>query len=240
MIRTFLGELLGTCLLVSVGLYSIVASILNAIPLWAVALHWGGTLAVAIILFHRLSGVHLNPAVSLAFLVLKKCTGREFLFMVAGQFLGAALAGLLVLIVMGDQLLLKSELPISARVFAEFYPNRTVHVPMIMSLGVECLGTFLLVLSVLFVAHQRRSFWWAVICVPIVLFGLIWWLAPYTQAGLNPARDLGPRLVAYFTAWKTYAFFNEWNTLLVYMVGPLFGGYLAAMVFKRVERIFRR
>ena len=67
-------------------------------------------------------------------------------------------------------------------------------------------------------------------------------VAPLTQAGLNPARDLSPRLFAYLAGWKQAAFpDNHLGFLTVYVLGPTVGGTLAALTFKKViEPIMRK
>ena len=53
-----------------------------------------------------------------------------------------------------------------------------------------------------------------------------------TDAGLNPARDLGPRVVGWFVGWKNIAFSTD--TFIVYTIAPLIGAGLAAIFFTRV------
>ena len=53
-----------------------------------------------------------------------------------------------------------------------------------------------------------------------------------TDAGLNPARDLGPRIVAYFVGWKNIAF--TMDAFIVYVLAPLIGGGLSAIFFTKV------
>jgi glycerol uptake facilitator protein len=67
-------------------------------------------------------------------------------------------------------------------------------------------------------------------------------VAPLTQAGLNPARDLSPRLFAYLAGWKQAAFpDSHLGFLTVYVIGPIVGGTLAALTFKNViEPIMRK
>ena len=61
---------------------------------------------------------------------------------------------------------------------------------------------------------------------------LIYIFAPYTQCCMNPARDFGPRLVSYFFGWKEIAFtFNGIGWFMVYIISPLLGGSLGALVF---------
>ncbi len=49
-------------------------------------------------------------------------------------------------------------------------------------------------------------------------------LAPLTQAGLNPARDLGPRLVSYFAGWGQVAIPGPHQGFWIYILGPITGG----------------
>ncbi|MBI3966314.1 MAG: aquaporin [Chloroflexi bacterium] len=60
--------------------------------------------------------------------------------------------------------------------------------------------------------------------------------APLTQAGWNPARDLGPRIVAFALGWGPIAIPGPRWEVLVYVVGPLAGGPLGAWLYDRLLR----
>ena len=60
--------------------------------------------------------------------------------------------------------------------------------------------------------------------------GLIAVFAPLTQAGFNPARDFGPRIVAWFAGWRSVAFTNAWLYIVAPIVGAVFGAALADRV----------
>jgi glycerol uptake facilitator-like aquaporin len=62
--------------------------------------------------------------------------------------------------------------------------------------------------------------------IGLTVGALIAVVAPLTQAGFNPARDFGPRIVAWFAGWKTVAFTGAW----VYIVAPIVGAILGASV----------
>lgn len=66
--------------------------------------------------------------------------------------------------------------------------------------------------------------------IGLTVGALIAVLAPLTQAGFNPARDFGPRLVAWCAGWKTVAFTGAW----VYIVGPIVGAVLGASLADKV------
>ena len=66
--------------------------------------------------------------------------------------------------------------------------------------------------------------------IGLTVGALIAVLAPLTQAGFNPARDFGPRIVAWFAGWKTVAFTGAW----VYILAPIAGAVLGAVAADKV------
>lgn len=99
----------------------------------------------------------------------------------------------------------------------------------------EAFGTALLAFVVFALTHPRnhkdvpqKAF------VPALIGsfvgGLIVVIAPLTQAGFNPARDFGPRLVAYLAGWRTIAFQGWW----VYVVAPIVGAPIGAFLADKV------
>src|ERR671929_918394 len=94
------GEVLGTFLLVLFGTGSVACAVLTGAlqGLWQVAVVWGLGVAIAIYSSAALSGAHLNPAVTLAFALLRpaRFPRSRVLPYVAAQLVGAVIAGLLV------------------------------------------------------------------------------------------------------------------------------------------------
>ena len=71
--------------------------------------------------------------------------------------------------------------------------------------------------------------------IGLTVSSIIFFIAPLTQAGLNPARDAGPRLVAYLMGWGNAALpdtVGGW--FWVYILAPVVGGCLAAMFFRYI------
>ena len=169
----------------------------------------------------------------------------------AAQFAGAATAGLTLYtlfapsiaayeaahgIVRGSAASVRT-----AAIFGEFYPNpgsgAVVSLPLAM--GVEALGTFLLVLMIFALTEKcnvgRPDDALAPVFIGLSVTSIICLLAPLTQAGLNPARDLGPRLVAWLAGWGSAAFPDQSGGFFwVYVLAPLAGGALASQFFVRV------
>ena len=65
---------------------------------------------------------------------------------------------------------------------------------------------------------------------------LIALFAPITQAGWNPARDFGPRIVAYFAGWEDIAIPGPRDGFWIYIIGPLIGGPIGAALYDFVLR----
>jgi glycerol uptake facilitator protein len=71
--------------------------------------------------------------------------------------------------------------------------------------------------------------------IGLTVSSIIFFVAPLTQAGLNPARDFGPRLVAWLMGWGSAALpdaVGGW--FWVYILAPILGGIVAAIIFKYI------
>lgn len=243
-----IGELIGTFILVFIGCSSVACSaILGWFPeLWQVALVWGVGVALAIFSVRNICPAHLNPAVSFAFWMCKEMRLKQVLTFTVAQLIGAILAGIVVYNLFNPSIILHENLHeivrgeagsyVSAVMFGEFYPNPgfedSIQLNWITAMLIEALGTFLLLISIFFaIAKFRTKENFIPIFIGLSLSVLIFFIAPYTQAGFNPARDFGPRLIAYLGGWSMEAFPKPTHGFLtVYIVGPLFGGLVASIV----------
>ena len=123
----------------------------------------------------------------------------------------------------------------------EYYPNPggTAVVSLPLAASAEGLGTFLLVLMILALTEGcnvgRPDDALAPVFIGLAVTSIICLIAPLTQAGLNPARDFGPRMVAWLAGWGGAAFHDRVGGFLhVYVLAPLIGGVLASQFFVRV------
>ena len=129
----------------------------------------------------------------------------------------------------------------TAMMFGEFYPSpggaAVVSLPL--AIGAEAFGTFLLVLMIFALTEGcnvgRPGDALAPVFIGLTVASVIGLVAPLTQAGLNPARDLGPRLVAWVMGWGGAAFPDRVGGFLhVYVLAPFVGGLIAMLFFTRV------
>jgi glycerol uptake facilitator protein len=251
--REFIGEALGTFLLVLLGCGSVAVSVLfNAHQgLMQVALAWGIGVTLAIYLTRHLSCAHLNPAVSLAMVASGRMPFRKMPVYICAQFAGAILAGLTLYVLFAPSIGAyenaqgivrgSAESVRTAMMFGEYYPNpgATAIVSLPLAIGAEAFGTFLLVLMIFALTEGcnvgRPDDALAPVFIGLTVTSIICLIAPLTQAGLNPARDLGPRLVAWLMGWGGAAFPDRIGGFFyVYVLAPLLGGVLASLFFVRM------
>lgn len=262
-VKAAAGELIGTYLLVLFGTGAVAASVYAGaqVGLWQVAVVWGFGVAIAIYVSAGISGAHLNPAVTLAFAVFRRREFRPSDLAVywSAQLAGAVLAGLTVLWAFG-RLIQRFEVEhalvrgtpgseFSAMGFGEYFPNPAMFgtgaaaealVSPLQAAAIEGFGTAILVLVVFAVTDRRNAAAPGARLAPFFIgftvAALISLFAPLTQAGWNPARDFGPRIVAFFAGWDGSAIPGPRNGFWVYIVGPLVGGVAGAAVYDFLVR----
>lgn len=254
--KELLGESLGTFILVFFGCGAVAVAVLFGAfsSLLEVALIWGFGVAIAIYITRNICPAHLNPAVSLAMCITKKLGWKKLPFYMLVQFLGAFVAGLLLFFIFENaihtfekvhDIVRGSDMSReSAMMFGEYFPNPSfqdfMEVSATLACFMEAFGTFLLVFVILRVTEKPEQINNATpLVIGLTVTLIICIIAPFTQAGLNPARDFGPRMVAYLTGWGNAAFPGvSFSFLTVYILSPLLGGIFAAYSHKFIrERI---
>ena len=251
----FLGEFIGTFILVFFGCGSIAVTVLfNAhTSLFQVAMIWGTGVALAIYATRNISCAHLNPAVSLAMVAAGRMTPKKLPSYLTGQFAGALCGALLIYllfseaigqyetlhnIVRGSRASVKT-----AMIFGEFYPNPGMQpltqVSTLTAFIAETVGTLFLVFFIFSFTEGcnvgRPDDTLSPLFVGLAVGLIICILSPLTQAGLNPARDLSPRLFAWAAGWGRAAFPDPSHACLtVYVAGPVTGGLVAALIFRKI------
>ena len=256
LLHACMAEILGTFILVLFGIGSVAAAVFTGaqVGLWQVAAVWGFGVTLAIYVTGAVSGAHLNPAVSLAFAIFRS---RQFpvnrLFAYWGaQLLGAVIAGVAVLILFNpfidrfeaDNSIIRGEIGSqkSAMAFGEYFPNpsmfdgATMYIAPLYAFAVEAFGTAILALVIFALTERRNAGIPTNGMVPFFIgftvAALISLFAPITQAGWNPARDFGPRIVAWLSGWGEIAIPGPEAGFWVYVLGPLVGAPIGALVFK--------
>ncbi|HWR07569.1 MIP/aquaporin family protein [Sporomusa sp.] len=248
--RDFVGEFLGTFLLVLFGCGSVAVDVLfkSYNGLFQIALIWGVAVSLAIYATRHLSCAHLNPAVTIAMVVSKRLPLKKMPAYLIAQFIGAFCAGLILYFLFEPSIAafetaqsIVRGTPDSmkvAKMFGEYYqlPESTSVVSMPLAIGAEAVGTFLLVLMIFSLTEAcnlgRPDNNFAPLFIGLAVSSAICLVAPLTQAGLNPARDLGPRLVAWIFGWGAAAFPDQsGGFFFVYIFAPVIGALAAGWLF---------
>ena len=253
--QDFAGELIGTAILVFFGCGSVAVSILfsaNA-GLMQIAMVWGVAVTLAIYATRHLSCAHLNPAVSLAMVAAGRMQASKLPAYLGGQFLGAFVAAALVYMLFADSITHFEALHNmirgthdsirTAMMFGEFYPNpgagSVVSISGPGAFLAEAIGTFALVFMIFNLTEGcnlgRPDNALAPLFIGATVTIIISVIAPLTQAGLNPARDLSPRLFSMLAGWGGASMQDAgFGSITVYVLGPIAGALMAAFAFTRL------
>ena len=188
---------------------------------WAVGVFTGVSIAAP----H--SGAHLNPAVTLALVLANKFSPSLAPLYISAQLLGAMFGSFLVWLAYKKHFDVTENGDTKMAVFCT--------APSIRSYGynvlTEVIGTFVLCLAVLDMAKPEAGLGSLnALPVAIVVLGLGLSLGGPTGYAINPARDLGPRIM-HFLLPISLKRNSDWKYAWVPVVGPLIGAAMAAVVF---------
>jgi aquaporin Z len=203
--QRYVAELLGTFTLVFVGSLSILAAVALDGPLViSVAFGFGLALLAGLYAFGEISGGHFNPAVSLAMFLSGRLDVRNMIGYWVAQVVGAILAALAVLAAFSQDDVASTATRASAT-WDAFW--------------LELILTAIFVAVILQSSRSERVRGTALLAIPLALVAVHLAAIPFSGASVNPARSLGPALVG-----------NEWGDFWIYLVGPLAGAAIAALV----------
>jgi len=227
--RDYAAEFAGTFLLLLIGLSAVVVDFAHGSPvarwlpdenlrrLLTGFIFAGGATAIVYSPLGRTSGGHINPAVTLAFLRLRKITGRSAAWYMVAQFAGAFAGAVAVRLLWGS---LASDVDLGATIPG--WGGSAV------SLLAEIAMTFLLVTLILrFVDEPKLQRFTPAAAGALVAF-LVFVEAPLSGTSLNPARSFGPAVVA-----------PDLSGFWVYLLAPPVGALLAVALYRRSRRTVR-
>jgi glycerol uptake facilitator protein len=248
---TLLGELLaeflGTLVLIALGDGVVAMVVLFADPskpgevvkggYTNITLGWGLAVLMGVCVAGRVSGGHLNPAVTLALAVFRDFPWRKVLPYMAAQLAGAFVAAALVYVnylpafQKFDPTMSKPE-TVSVFTTAPAFPDAWAF-----GLLDQVVGTALLIGLILAIGEPKNPFTTPalqplMVGLVVVAIGISW--GGMHGYAINPARDLGPRLFTLAAGYSHTGFAN--GVFLVPIVGPLLGGLFGALVYERLIR----
>jgi glycerol uptake facilitator protein len=226
------AETLGTAMLVLVGPGSVVATLalagdakpaVTGADLLGISFAFGFIIAAAVYALGKVSGCHINPAVTFGLAATKRFPWRELPAYWAAQVLGAVLGAFAIWGVFAHNAI---DLGMG---MTSFNADATTWAQAIFSEGI---GTFMLMFAILGIVDKRSPSDLAGLVIGGVVIAIIMIVGPITGASLNPARAFGPELISAIGNGTTH-----WNQLIpVYVLPGLVGAGLAAVAYDLIAK----
>jgi len=203
-LKPYMAEFAGTFLLVLLGPGA--AVLLHFYPSGAdnfiIALSFGIAVFCAIYILGKISGAHINPAVSIAFMCLGKLSLKHTFLYIIMQCLGAIAASLVTLWFFGEPTITGQTIPLHQH-----------------SWFIEFAITFGLMFWILFLIKLKTPMYGMALGVGFYVFLAAFLIGPLTGASMNPARTLGPAFAS-----------GQYQHLLLYVSSTIFGAGFACFV----------
>jgi aquaporin Z len=229
--RILVAELIGTMILVLGGPGTVIFGQFLGfnIGVLGVAFAFGLSLLVAAYLFGHISGCHINPAVTVGMWALKRTAGRDVPSYIVGQILGAAIGAFIIWAILetGDntfpkKLTREALFGVASNGFANHSPSGFAFWAVVIT---EVVFTALFILVIAGTTRSSAIAGFAGIPIGLMLALVHMITIPIDNTSVNPARSFST--VLFGPSWG-------WEQLWVFIVFPLIGGVLGALIWRFV------
>jgi len=244
--QLFVAELIGTALLILFG-NGVVANVVlsqtkgSGAGWLTIAAGWGIAVYIGAFCSAEISGAHLNPAVTIAMIVADKLPLSAATIYIAGQFVGAMIGAVLVYVFYRSHFHVTSDADSKLACFCTGPAIRNIPQAFLC----EAIGTFALLLPIFLMASPEFNMGENVnhsppvlglgalglLPVGLLVFGIGMSLGGTTGYAINPARDLGPRIV-HFLLPIPHKRDSDWAYSWVPVLAPITGAVVAALVYR--------
>jgi glycerol uptake facilitator protein len=226
------AEALGTGVLVFVGAGSVPALFLarggtggapfTGAELFTIAAAFGFAVVAMVYAIGKVSGCHINPAVTFALAITRRIPWREAVPYMAAQVVGAIVGALAIWGIFAHKV-------DSAGVGQLAYNASNTSTGS--AFLCEALGTAILLFTIMGIVDKRGPVMLAGLVIGLIVIGIIIVIGPQTGAAINPARYLGTHVVA---AWAGLA--PKWDQVWVYLVGDLVGAFAGVLAYDVIAK----
>ena len=239
----YLAEFLGTMLLTLLG-NGVVAGVLlkgskaEGSGWLTVVLGWGLAVTLSIYAVGRISGAHLNPAVTIGLAVAGKFAWASVLSYIAAQMIGAMLGAFLVWLMYYDHFHRTNN---PGSILAVFCTGPAVR-KFTSNIASEIIGAFVLVFVIFYITgaeltpNKTPIGLGSVGAMPVAL--LVWViglsLGGTTGYAINPVRDIGPRIMHAILPIKSKGK-SDWAYSWIPILGPVIGAVIAALLYLQLQ-----
>ncbi|MEO6550125.1 MAG: MIP/aquaporin family protein [Ferruginibacter sp.] len=236
---SFTAELIGTMLLILLG-DGVVANVVlndtkgNNSGWMVITTGWALAVFVGVVVAAPYSGAHLNPAVTIALAVAGKFAWAKVALYIVAQLIGAMLGSFFVWLMYYDHFQRTNN---PASILAVFCTGPAVR-KRISNIASEIIGAFVLLFTIFYITGAEITpaktpiGLGAVGAMPVAF--LVWAiglsLGGTTGYAINPARDLGPRLMHSILPIKSKGT-SDWAYSWIPILGPLIGAVIAAFIY---------
>ena len=228
----FVAEFLGTAFIIIIG-NGVVANVVlpktkgNNGGLISIVLGWMIAVFVGVYMTADSSGAHLNPAVTFALAAAGKFDWSLVPIYILAQMLGAMLGAFIVWMIYKDHI---NEAGSAADQLAIFSTGPSIR-RLPQNFITETLATLVFILGILFIQPADNNLG-ALSALPVALLvgGIGFGLGGPTGWAINPARDLGPRIMHFLLPMKGKGS-SDWSYAPVPVFGPIVGGILAGIIY---------
>lgn len=241
-----IAEFLGTGLIIFFGAGCVAAMKLAGASFgqWEISVIWGLGVAMAVYMTAAISGAHLNPAITIALWLFACFDGRKVAPYIVAQLLGAFCAAALVyglyynlffVYEQGHNMVRGSVESLDLAGIFSTYPNP--HISIMQAFLVETVITAILVCLIMALTDDGNGVPrgpLAPLLIGLLIAVIGGSMGPLTGFALNPARDFGPKLFAFFAGWGKVALTGGMSIpyCLVPIFGPLVGASLGAFGYR--------
>ncbi|WP_413283454.1 MIP/aquaporin family protein [Vibrio sp. MA40-2] len=242
-----IAEFIGTGLLIFFGVGCVAALVLTGAQFgqWEISIVWGFAVALAVYCTAGVSGAHINPAVTIALAAFHGFEKHKVLPYIASQVAGAFCAAALVYSLYSNLFVdwevangiarNTPEALATAGIFST-YPNPSLSFSG--AFAVEFVITAVLVFGILALGDENNGANRGPmnpLLIGILVATIGGSLGPLTGFAMNPARDIGPKLFAYFAGWD-YALSGakEIPYFIVPILAPILGGCFGGWLYPKV------
>ena len=208
----YIAEALGTFALVFCGTGAMIINDVSegVITHPGIALTFGAIVTVMIYSFGKISGAHINPAVTLGFALTKEIEKKDVIPYIVFQIIGAIFASVVLYMMFPSHETLGSTLPVGG---------------VMRSFVLEFILTYLLMVVILFVGQNEEVKSFTGLAVGAVVMLECMFAGPICNASMNPARSLAPALLSGHT-----------EHLWLYIAAPILGAIVATLTWMFMEK----
>ena len=241
MISPYIAEFVGTAILLLLG-SGIVANVslsktkgYDQTPLITITTAWGFAVFVAAFITGQFSGAHLNPAVTIGLVIAGKFSSELMIGYILAQVLGAMLGSWLTYLFYIDHYRSTND---ESKVMGSFCTSPAIR-NLKNNFFSEFLATFILIFGILYIVKpniliEGMNANFGIGSLDALPVGILVWVIGLSLGGttgyaINPARDLGPRIVYQLIPRKNKI--SDWAYSWVPVIGPSFGAVAAGLLY---------